>query len=135
MATKKEVKEHLKIALKEIGRIKPWFDEEVEEWIFCHPNYPVEYSGSSPEQVVKNYPKYLEVFIQHRLDSNVDELMEKNTKGKGGARAGAGRPKGTKKEQTKQIRVPVEIADWLKYPGVIQYVQAMLKSFQNHANR
>lgn len=28
MATTKEVKEHLEIGLKEIGEIKPWFDED-----------------------------------------------------------------------------------------------------------
>lgn len=135
MATKKEVKEHLKIALKEIGAITPWFDEEVQEWIFSHPNYPVEYGGHSPEQVINNYPKYLEVFIEHRLNGKLDELNEKKTKGKGGIREGAGRPKGSKKEQTKQVRVPIEVAEWLKYPGVIQNVQAMIKSFRNQVNK
>jgi hypothetical protein len=28
MATKKEIKEHLKIALLEIGKIKPWYDKK-----------------------------------------------------------------------------------------------------------
>ena len=43
MATTKEIKEHLEIALKEIGKIKPKFDSDVQEWVFKHPNYPVEY--------------------------------------------------------------------------------------------
>jgi len=37
MATQKEIKEHLEIALKEVGKIKPWFDEEVNEWILATP--------------------------------------------------------------------------------------------------
>lgn len=47
MATTKEIKEHLKIALKEIGKIKPWFSKEFNAWLFSHPNYPVEYAGES----------------------------------------------------------------------------------------
>ena len=38
MATKKEIEEHLKIALKEIGEIKPWFDKDMNAWIFEHPS-------------------------------------------------------------------------------------------------
>ena len=33
MATKKEIESHLKIALKEVGEIKPWFDKEVDAWV------------------------------------------------------------------------------------------------------
>ena len=39
----KEIDKHLKIALKEIGKIKPWYDEQVNAWIFEHPLYPVGY--------------------------------------------------------------------------------------------
>ncbi len=36
-----EVQKHLRIALKEVGEIKPRFD----------PVYPIEYAGESPEVV------------------------------------------------------------------------------------
>lgn len=80
MASKKEIKEHLDIALKEIGIIKPKFDRAVNEWIFSHPNYPVEYGGETPEEVIKNYPKYLAEFIKHRLNNNLSFLTEKKIK-------------------------------------------------------
>ena len=56
MTSKKELAEHLKIALAEVGKIKPWYDKEVDAWVFSHPDYPVEYGGESPEEVIKNYP-------------------------------------------------------------------------------
>lgn len=93
MATANEIKEHLDIiALKEVGKIKPWFDENVNEWIFRHPNYPVEYGGESTEEVIENYPKYLREFIKQRLNANLNPLTEKRTKGHGGLRPGAVRP-------------------------------------------
>jgi hypothetical protein len=84
MATKKELEEHLKIALKEVGKIKPWFDKEVNAWIFSHPAYPVEYGGESAEEVIENYPKYLREFIHHRLNNRLHPIMEKQTNGRGG---------------------------------------------------
>lgn len=115
MATKKEINDQLKIALKEIGEINPWFDKEVDEWIFSHPLYPVEYGGKTKEEVIKNYPKYMRVFIRHRLEGKLDSGVEKQTKGRGGKRAGAGRPKGTKKiHSTKIVRLDSRIADWVK---------------------
>lgn len=64
MASKKEVNEHLKIALEEIGEIKPRFSKRFNAWIFKHATYPtVEYAGDSPEEVIKNYPLYLREFI------------------------------------------------------------------------
>ena len=44
----------------------------------------------------------------------LDALNEKKTKGKGGVRPGAGRPKGSTKEPTKQIRLPADIATFMK---------------------
>ena len=41
MATKKEVKEHLKMSLEEIGPIEPWFDNDYKTWVFSHVLYPV----------------------------------------------------------------------------------------------
>src|SRR3989337_161111 len=127
MATKKEITKHLKIALAEIGEIKPWFDKECNDWTFSHPNYPVEYGGKTTKEVVRNYPKYLEEFIRHRLDEHLADSIEKKTHGRGGMRPRAGRPKGSKtSEPTKQIRVPEDIADWIKSPGMIPNIRQIL---------
>lgn len=99
MATAKEIKDHLKIALKEVGKITPWFDKDVSAWVFSHPAYPVEYAGDSVKEVIANYPLYLQEFITERLKDNLAPSVEKRTKGKGGKREGAGRPKGSKKEK------------------------------------
>lgn len=114
MATKKEVDDHLKIALKEVGDIKPKFDKKINAWIFSHRLYPVEYAGNSPEEVIKNYPKYLREFIKHRLDNKLAPVMEKMTKGHGGKRQGAGRPTGSKKNPTTTIRIAIPVAKWIK---------------------
>lgn len=130
MATKKEVKKHLDIALKEIGEIKPWFDKDVDEWIFENRLYPVEYGGKSSAEVVKNYPKYLREFIKHRLDDNLDPLTEKETKGHGGIREGAGRPKGSTKEATSRISLPVDLASWFRENP--QAVELARKTMRRH---
>ncbi len=75
-------------------------------WIFEHAAYPVGYSGNSPEEVIKNYPLHLKEFIKERLKNNLDPVIQKTTKGRGGQRSGSGRPKGTKGMPTKQIRLP-----------------------------
>lgn len=136
MATKKEINKHLKMALEEIGEIKPWFDKEVDCWVFYHENYPVEYGGDSVEEVIENYPKYLIEFIKHRLEGRLSPINEKETKGKGGYREGAGRPIGSKSAPpTKQIRVPADIADWLKYPETIMHLRMLMESYaQNRAS-
>jgi hypothetical protein len=76
---------------------------------------------------LEKYPKYLEVFIEHRMKGKLDALNKKKTKGKGGARHGAGRPKGTIKMPTKQVRLPVEVVNWLKVPQNMEVV-LMLKN-------
>jgi hypothetical protein len=35
----KMIEKYLQVALKEIGEIKPWFDEEVNAWVFEHKAY------------------------------------------------------------------------------------------------
>ncbi|MCE5315966.1 MAG: hypothetical protein LLG04_01205 [Parachlamydia sp.] len=127
----KEVKKELETALAEIGEIKPWFEKKFKIWLYSHPLYPVECEGKSREEVLKKYPKYLEVFIEHRMKGKIDALSEKNTKGKGGFRPGAGRPIGTTKEPTRQIRVPQDIAEWLKMPGVLTQVRSLMQA-QKH---
>lgn len=129
MATKSEIKKELKVALSEIGEITPWFDKNFNAWIFSNSLYPVECEGQSAEEVIKKYPKYMEVFIEHRMKGKIDQINEKKTKGKGGARPGAGRPVGTKKEQTTQIRIPSDIAEWIKYPGMIDHIRQMVHAY------
>lgn len=126
MATAKEVKEHLDLALKEIGEIKPWFDSDVNEWIFSHPKYPVEYGGQTAKNVMNNYPKYLREFIKHRLNHNLNPLTEKKAKGHGGKREGAGRTKGSVKEPSKRVTLPLDIAIWIEDPAAIQKVRKMM---------
>ena len=126
MATKKELDQHLKIALKEIGEIKPWFDKEIDAYVFEHPSYPVEYAGESEAEVIKKYPKYLREFIRHRLNDRLHPLMEKETKGRGGKRVGAGRPEGTKKSPTKVVRLPKDIANWIEKPSSIPQIRQFI---------
>lgn len=84
MATAKEIKEHLNIALQEIGEIKPWYDRKFKNWIFHHSSYPVDYAGNSKDEVIKNYSLYLREFIKERLNNNLNSITEKETKGSGG---------------------------------------------------
>lgn len=122
MASKSEIKKELKLALSEVGNISPWFDKDFNAWIFSSSLYPVECEGQSAVEVIEKYPKYLEVFIEHRIKGKLDALNEKKTKGKGGVRVGAGRPKGTTKMPTKQVRLPIEVVDWLKVPQNMEVV-------------
>lgn len=127
MASAKEIKRHLNIALEEIGEIKPRFIKKFNNWEFHHKNYPdVEYCGDSPEDVIKNYPRYLREFIKHRLDENIWESVEKKTKGRGGKREGAGRPRGTKKPPTRRISLPNDIADWIEQPRSIPQLRQFI---------
>jgi len=130
MATK-EIKKQLEMALAEIGKIEPWFDKAFNAWIFSNDLYPVECEGKSAEEVIKKYPKYLEIFIEHRMVGRLDEFNEKKTKGKGGARPNAGRPVGSNKESTIQIRVPNDIAMWLKQPGTISNLRTLMQAYKH----
>ncbi len=124
---KSGIEEHLAIALAEVGNIKPWFERDVNAWVFCHPKYPeVEYGGESKEDVIKNYPKYLREFIKHRLNANLTPRTEKATKGRGGKREGAGRPKGTKKETKKRVYLPSDVADWIAKPSSLPVVRQLI---------
>lgn len=123
----KEIDEHMKTALKEIGKIKPWFDEKYNAWVFSHHKYPVEYAGDSKEDVISNYPLYLREFIKYRLKGKLSLVEEKKTKGHGGLRVGAGRRKGTKKEKKRRIYVPKDVADWIqKNPQSIPSVRQLI---------
>lgn len=126
MATKKEIKEHLAVALEEIGEIKPKFAKDVGAWVFSHPKYPVRYAGETSEEVIQNYPLYLQDFIEERLNNNLAPSVEKRTRGKGGKREGAGRPKGTKKEKKMRVYLPDDVAVWIKQPESIPQVRRLI---------
>jgi hypothetical protein len=127
MASTKEIKKHLTVALEEVGEITPRFSKKFNAWIFSHKKYPdVEYIGDSPKEVLKNYPKYLREFIKHRLDNNIWESVEKKTKGRGGKREGAGRPQGTKKDPTRRISLPTDVAEWFDKPNSIPQVRQLI---------
>lgn len=128
MATKKEIKQHLKKALEDVGKVEPWFDENVNSWVFEHSSYPVGCGGDSKEEVIEKYPLYLEEFISERLNDNVSPSVEKRTKGKGGKREGAGRPVSPNKEQKVRVYLPVDIADLLKEPGVLIYLRGLIQA-------
>jgi hypothetical protein len=133
MATKKEIKKHLKIALEEIGKIKPWFDKDVNCWVFEHSNYPVGCGADSEQEVIEKYPLYLEEFISERLNDNVSPSVEKRTKGRGGKKEGAGRPIDPNKEQRVRVYLPLDIANLLKEPGVIMYLRGLIQAC-HHTN-
>lgn len=127
MATKKEIEEHLAMALREVGEIRPWFERDVNAWVFSHKKYPeVEYGGESKKDVIENYRKYLREFIKHRLNDNLTPRVEKKTKGRGGKREGAGRPKGAKKEAKKRVYLPTDVAEWIEQPGSLPMVRQLI---------
>lgn len=126
-----EINQHLKLALDEIGDIKPWFDNDFQTWVFYHHLYPVEYSGDSKKEVIKNYPLYLKEYIKHRLQGRLALLMESKTKGHGGKRAGSGRPKKSKEEQKVRVYLPKDIAAWIKQPNVIQDIRHFVNAYKN----
>jgi len=127
----KEVAQHLKMALNEIGPIDPWFSKKFDSWIFSDPLYPVEYSGETREEVIQNYPLYLKEFIKHRLQNSLSPLMENKTQGHGGKRAGAGRPLGSKKEEKVRIYVPKDIASWLQFPETITHIRSLMHAYRH----
>lgn len=126
MATKKEIESHLKIALDEIGEIKPWFDKNANAWVFGNQAYPVEYADDSREAVIEGYPLYLREFIKQRLNDNLAPLIEKRTKGRGGIREGAGRPKGSIKGRKKRVSLPEDIANWISQPESISSLRRLI---------
>lgn len=117
MASKKEIEEHLEIALREVGKIKPWFEKDVDAWVFSHPSYPVEYAGESKEDVMHGYPLYLREFIKQRLNKNLSLNLEKRTKGRGENDLGREGQKGRKKRQKKGFHYPKMLLDGLTDQG------------------
>jgi hypothetical protein len=110
---KSELEKQLEIALDEIGVIQPWWSEEDRLYVFEHPAYPMVMHGDADcEEARAGYLRALKGFIEERLAGNVAESVERITLGRGGARPGAGRPR--KDIPTVAIRIPEDIANWLK---------------------
>lgn len=135
MASKQEIKEHVQIALQEVGTIVPWRNEEYDCWVFSHFLYPsVECDGDTEQEVKDKYPLYLYDFIKARLTDHLSRVAERQTKGRGGVRTGAGRPKKQHPIQTESIRLPrpiLEVARWLKHhPDALPEFQQLM---QKHA--
>jgi hypothetical protein len=125
---RKTIEKHVKIALAEIGAIQPWWDEEVSAFVFEHEAYPVRYAGDSEAEVIENYPKYLQEFIEERLKDNLAPQVEAATPGCAGKRPGTGRLTPLTKPRTKLVRVPAEVADWLKAnPEHIEMVRKLMR--------
>lgn len=83
MAAKKELEKELKIALKEVGSIIPWYEKKMKCWLFSHELYPVACEGISRKEVIEKYPFYLKDFIDERMKGNLASFVEKKTKGLG----------------------------------------------------
>lgn len=115
---------HFKLALKEIGEIKPWFSKKFNAWIFASDLYPVEYAGDTEEEVIQNYPLYIKEFIKHRLQDRLSLLMENKTKGHAGKREGSRYPK----EEKMKVYLPKDIACLLKEPKVLLYLRGLIQA-------
>ena len=57
--------------------------------------------------------------------------MEKKTKGHGGKRIGAGRPKLKESEQKVRVYLPPDIASWIKKPGTIQNIRHFVHAYKD----
>jgi hypothetical protein len=114
-------------ALKTIGGITPWYEDDVTAWVFEHEAYPaVRAAGDSAEEVIQSYPLYLRDYLEEELKGNVSPLAASTfSGGRGGKRLGAGRPRTG--EKTGTVRLPVYIVDWLKTPENRQKLESLAK--------
>jgi predicted AAA+ superfamily ATPase len=64
--------------------------------------------------------------LERALHNNIWGSVEERTKGRGGKREGAGRPKGTKKPPTRRVSLPADVADWIERPSSIPQVREMI---------
>jgi hypothetical protein len=104
-----EARDRVKQALEQIGEIKPWFDKDVDAWVFEHPDFPESYAGDSEAEVIKGYPYYLAQMFEEQIKGNLAPQVEGKIHMRGGKRPGAGRPVGTKKEPKTRIYVPTRL--------------------------
>lgn len=102
----------LQIALAEIGSITPWFSEDDGLYVFEHALYPwVMHADPTPELTVAGYHRALRGFIEDRMAGTVATVTTAGTAGRGGLRAGAGRPR---KAARTRIYIDSDLAQWLK---------------------
>lgn len=110
-----DIKKHLKVALSEIGEIKPRFSKDDGMFVFDHPSYPtVMHADATAEATKEGYLRALEGFIEARLSGNLSDVAEKMTKGHGGKRSGAGRKPGSTKEPKMRMYIPSDLGLWLQ---------------------
>jgi hypothetical protein len=123
-----DIHQEILVALAEIGPVEPWWSEEDQMFVFEHPSYPwVMHADPSLEETKYGYLRALRTFIQDRLNNTVADSTERTTRGRGGLRPGAGRPKGSTKEPTKMVRLPIDVADWIKAdPAHLEKVRNMM---------
>ena len=123
-----ERQQHLDIALQEIGEVLPLWSEESQMYVFEHEAYPaVMHADPDREKAAEGYLRALQGFIQERLEGNIAPFMDRITSGRGGARPGAGRPKGSVKGKTKMVRLPEDIAIWIKQGQHLEQVRALME--------
>lgn len=108
----REIQDELEAVLAEIGPIRPQWSDQFDTWVFSHPDYPVEAEGDTEPECIDAYHRYMARFLLERRHGNLSPTVEAQTKGWGGRRPGAGRP--PNKTPTVQIRIPADIADWIK---------------------
>lgn len=126
---KYSIQNHLDAALAEIGEILPHWSQEDGLYLFQHPAYPrVVYGDTTVEGTTAGYKMALKEFIEERLAGKLSSEAEAATSGHGGRRPGAGRPKGSnRKEPTTTVRVPQEVAAWLKNtPDSIEQIKQLM---------
>ncbi len=79
--------------------------------------------------MIERYPLYIRQFIEHRLKGKLAPWVEKKTTGRGGKREGAGRPVGSSKAPTQIVRLPLDIATWIKSdPAHLQKVRRLVNN-------
>ena len=124
------MKEDLEIALAEIGPIEPWWSEDNGMYWFEHDAYPYVMHGDPDIEKTKlGYMRALKGFIKDRLTGNLDETVDRISSGRGGVRSGSGRPVGTTKAPTKLVRLPVQVADWIKADPVhLEQIKRLMAS-------
>ena len=103
------VKILLEKTLKQVGDLKPWWDERSLGFMYTHYRFRQIGRGQTPEDAIEHYKQLLVVGIQANMKNNC-HYSDFHTK-RGGYRPRAGRPK---KDPTERIRVPQDLARWLK---------------------
>ncbi|MBK8190933.1 MAG: hypothetical protein IPK79_10845 [Vampirovibrionales bacterium] len=107
-----ELDRHFDMARAEVDGVQPQWSPEDQMYLVEHPAYPmVMHADPDPEKALTGYFRALRQFVKYRLAGEIADTTEQATSGRGGAREGAGRPR---KNETKTVRLPVDMADWLR---------------------